>query len=47
VARKKASDPLSFDFGANRKPRRRPTGKRSAAQKAAYARYFGGSKGKK
>lgn len=43
---KKKADPLSFDFGANRPPRRRPTGKRSEAQKAAYGRYFG-NKGKK
>jgi hypothetical protein len=46
VAKKKPSDPLSFDFGANRKPRRSPRGKRSEAQKAAYQHYFGG-KGKK
>jgi hypothetical protein len=47
VARKKASDPLSFDFGYNKKPRRSPSGKRTAAQKAAYQRYFGKKGGKK
>jgi hypothetical protein len=45
VARRKPSDPLSFDFGYNKKPRRRPSGKRTAAQQAAYQHYFG--KGKK
>jgi hypothetical protein len=42
---KKRPDPLSFDFGFNKRPRKRPSGKRTEAQKAAYARYFG--KGKK
>jgi hypothetical protein len=46
VAKKKPADPLSFDFGANRKPRRRPAGKRTPAQQEAYRRYFGG-RGKK
>jgi hypothetical protein len=41
VARKKASDPLSFDFGMNRKPRRKPRGKPTAAQRAGYQMYFG------
>jgi hypothetical protein len=45
VARRKPSDQLSFDFGFNKKPRRRPSGKRTPAQQAAYQRYFG--KGKK
>jgi hypothetical protein len=45
VAKKKPADPLSFNFGFNKKARRRPSGKRSAAQKAAYQHYFG--KGKK
>lgn len=44
---KKQTDPLSFDFGFNKKPRRRPRGKRTAAQQAAYSRYFGSGKGKK
>jgi hypothetical protein len=43
---KRKADALDFNFGFNRKPRRRPTGKRSAAQKAAYSRYFGGGKKK-
>jgi hypothetical protein len=41
VAKKKPADPLSFDFGFNRKPRRRPSGKRTEAQKRGYALYFG------
>jgi hypothetical protein len=45
MAKKKAADPLSFDFGFNRRPRRRPSGKRTPAQQAAYQRYFG--KGRK
>ena len=45
MAKKKPADPLSFDFGFNKKPRKRPSGKRTAAQKAGYALYFG--KGKK
>ena len=45
MARRKPSDPLSFDFGFNKKPRKRPSGKRTPAQQAAYQRYFG--KGKK
>jgi hypothetical protein len=44
MAKKKADDPLSFDFGANvapKKPRSRSAGKkpRSAAQRAA-AQYY-------
>jgi hypothetical protein len=48
VAKKKPGDGLDFNFGFNavKKPRRRPPGKRTEAQKAAYRRYFGG-KGKK
>lgn len=43
----KKTDPLDFNFGANRKPRRRVDPRsRTAAQKASYARYFGGKKGK-
>jgi hypothetical protein len=42
---KKKTDPLSFDFGFNKKPRRRPSGKRTEAQKRGYALYVG--KGKK
>jgi hypothetical protein len=45
MAKKKPTDPLSFDFGFNRRPRRRPSGMRTPAQQAAYQRYFG--KGKK
>jgi hypothetical protein len=45
MAKKKPSDPLSFDFGLNKAPRRKATGKRTEAQKAAYNHYFG--KGKK
>ncbi len=40
MAKKKASDPLSFDFGYNKKPRKRPSGKRSEAQKRGYQMYF-------
>jgi hypothetical protein len=48
VAKKKASDPLDFNFGFNKVPRKRPSGKRSAAQRAAFFRYFPHSgKGKK
>ncbi len=48
MSRTKPADPLSFDFGLNKKPRKRPSGKRTAAQKAGYALYFGkGAKGKK
>jgi hypothetical protein len=42
---KKKADPLDFNFGYNKTPRKRPSGKRTAAQKAGYALYFG--KGKK
>ncbi len=45
MAKKKPADPLSFDFGFNKKPRRRQSGKPTPAQRAAYERYFG--KGKK
>jgi hypothetical protein len=45
MAKKKAKDPLDFSFGFNKKPRKRPSGKRTEAQKAGYAMYFG--KGKK
>jgi hypothetical protein len=45
VAKKKGGGALDFNFGHNRRPRKRPGGKRSAAQHAAYQRYFG--KGKK
>jgi hypothetical protein len=41
MGKKKPADPLSFDFGFNKKPRKRPSGKRTAAQKAGYALYFG------
>jgi hypothetical protein len=40
---KKKPDPLDFNFGFNRKPRRRV--KQTAAQRAAYQLYHG--KGKK
>lgn len=46
MAKKQPADPLSFDFGLNRKPRKRPSGKRTAAQREAYKRYFGGGKKK-
>jgi hypothetical protein len=45
MAKKKGGGALDFNFGFNKKPRRSPSGKRTEAQKAAYARYFG--KGKK
>ncbi len=41
MARKKTTDPLSFDFGFNKKPRKRPSGKRTEAQKRGYQLYFG------
>ena len=41
MAKKKPTDPLSFDFGFNSKPRKRPSGKRTESQKAAYQHYFG------
>ena len=43
MAKKKPDDPLDFNFGFNKKPRRRV--KQTAAQRAAYQHYFG--KGKK
>jgi hypothetical protein len=44
VAKRKPAAPLRFDFGFNRKPRRRPSGKRTPAQQAAYQRCFGKGK---
>jgi hypothetical protein len=42
VAKKKpSSDPLSFDFGYNKAPRRKPRFKPTAAQRAAFALYHG------
>jgi hypothetical protein len=45
MAKKKPPDPLSFDFGFNKRPRKRPSGKRTEPQKRGYQLYFG--KGKK
>jgi hypothetical protein len=45
VAKKQGGGGLDFNFGLNRKPRRRPSGKRTPAQQAAYQKYFG--KGRK
>lgn len=42
------NDPLDFNFGANRKPRRRVDPKsRTEAQRKAYQKYFGGKRGGK
>ena len=38
---KKKADPLSFDFGFNKPPRRKPRGKPTPAQRAAFQLYHG------
>ena len=45
MAKKKSGGALDFNFGFNKAPRKRPSGKRTEAQKRGYALYFG--KGKK
>ena len=46
MAKAKDGSALDFNFGFNKAPRKRPSGKRSEAQQAAYRRYFP-KKGKK